>query len=66
MPLKLVDDIELVMMDREFDSQGVKDACEKHHVCYLNPARKHSSEKAKCTELREAGKTVHIEEDGPS
>jgi len=36
--LKLVDDIELVMMDREFDSQGVKDACEKHHVCYLNPA----------------------------
>jgi len=64
--LKLVDDIELVMMDREFDSQGVKDACEKHHVCYLNPARKHSSEKAKCTELREAGKTVHIEEDGPS
>jgi len=30
--LKLVDDIELVMMDREFDSQGVKDACEKHHV----------------------------------
>lgn len=65
--LKLVDDIELVMMDREFDSKGVKDACEKHEVCYLNPARKYSSEKAKCTELREAGKTVHIEEDdGPS
>jgi len=65
--LKLVDDIELVMMDREFDSKGVKDACEKHNICYLNPARKYSSENAKCTELREAGKTVHIEEDdGPS
>jgi len=26
--LDLVDDIELVMMDREFDSEGVKDSCD--------------------------------------
>ncbi|WP_321112594.1 transposase [Halorussus salinisoli] len=68
--LDLVDDIELVMMDREFDSKGVKDACDKHGVSYLNGARKHESEKATCTRLRRAGKTVHIEEetvaDGPT
>ena len=61
--LDLVDDIELVMMDREFDSAGVKDACDRHGVYYLNGARKHDSEKATCTRLRRAGKTVHIEEE---
>jgi IS4 transposase len=68
--LDLVDDIELVMMDREFDSAGVKDACDKHGVSYLNGARKHQSEGATCTRLRRSGKTVHIEEetvaDGPT
>lgn len=64
--LNLVDDIELVMMDREFDSEGVKDACDKHGVCYLNGARKHESEKATCTRLRRSGKTVHIEEESVS
>lgn len=64
--LDLVDDIELVMMDREFDSEGVKDACDKHEVCYLNGARKHESEKATCTRLRRSGKTVHIEEESVS
>jgi len=61
--LDLVDDIELVMMDREFDSEGVKNACDKHGVYYLNGARKHESEKATCARLRRAGKTVHIEEE---
>jgi len=61
--LDLVDDIELVMMDREFDSAGVEDACDRHGVYYLNGARKHDSEKATCTRLRRAGKTVHIEEE---
>ncbi|ELY32590.1 transposase IS4 family protein [Natrialba magadii ATCC 43099] len=68
--LDLVDDIELVMMDREFDNDGVKDACDKHGVYYLNGARKRQSERATCTRLRRAGKTVHIEEetvpDGPT
>ncbi|SFJ67749.1 transposase, partial [Natronobacterium gregoryi] len=68
--LDLVDDIELVMMDREFDSAGVKDACDKHGVYYLNGARKHQSERATCTRLCRSEKTVHIEEatvsDGPT
>jgi len=64
--LDLVDDIELVMMDREFDSEGVKDACDNHGVCYLNGARKRESEKATCTRLRRSGKTVHIEEESVS
>jgi len=43
------------MMDREFDSEGVKDACDNHGVCYLNGARKRESEKATCTRLRRSG-----------
>jgi len=43
--LDLVDDIELVMMDREFDSEGVKDACDNHGVCYLNGARKRANQR---------------------
>jgi putative transposase len=31
--------IDLVMMDREFDSEGVKETCEKYGVHYLNPTR---------------------------
>jgi putative transposase len=31
--------LDLVMMDREFDSAGVKDTCEKYGVHYLNPTR---------------------------
>jgi IS4 transposase len=68
--LDLIDDIELVMMDKEFGHDGVKDACEKHGVHYLTPSRKQTSEKATCERLRKAGKRVHIEEtpveNGPS
>jgi len=68
--LDLVDDLELVMMDREFDGDGVKDVCEDHSVYYLNPAKKHSSERAKCTRLRREGKPITVEEqpsvEGPS
>ena len=60
----MVGGIELVMMDREFDSDKVKRVCEKHDVYYLNPARKHTSERAMCTQLRRAGKVVHVEEQG--
>lgn len=57
-------DVDLVMMDREFDGDPVKDACEKHGVSYLNSGRMHSSERAQCTRLRQQGKDVHIETDG--
>lgn len=32
-------DINLVMMDREFDSEGVKGTCEEFGVHFLNPTR---------------------------
>jgi hypothetical protein len=32
-------DIDLVMMDREFDSEPVKDTCEEYGVHYVNPTR---------------------------
>lgn len=63
----IVGGIELVMMDREFDSDSVKDVCDKHDVYYLNPARKHTSERATCTRLCRAGKLIHVtEQDRPN
>jgi putative transposase len=32
-------DLDLVMMDREFDAEGVKETCEEYGVYYLNPTR---------------------------
>lgn len=58
----LVDDLDLVMMDREFDSDSVKDACARHGVHYLNPSRKHASERGTCSDLRKQRKRVHVEE----
>ncbi|MFC4551051.1 MULTISPECIES: transposase [Halorussus] len=54
--------IEMVQMDREFDSGGVKTACETRGLTYLNPKRKFASEKATCRRLSRSGKTVHVEE----
>ncbi|UPM44834.1 transposase [Halocatena salina] len=56
-------DIELLMMDREFAHDAVKDVCEEHDVWYLNPGKMQSSERAKCTRLRRQGKLVHIKRD---
>lgn len=53
--------IEIVLMDREFDKDSVKSACEDNGVYYLNPARMFSSERATCTRLRSQNKAVHIE-----
>jgi putative transposase len=36
---EMVDNLDLVMMDREFDSGPVKETCEEHDVHYLNPTR---------------------------
>lgn len=56
-------DIELVLMDREFDTWGVKRACERHDVYYLNPGVIQQKDRGTCTKLRQAGKLIHIEED---
>lgn len=55
-------DIDYVLMDKEFDADAVKTVCENHGVIYKNPARMFTSEKAECTRLRQAGKTIKIEE----
>ncbi|SIR83973.1 putative transposase [Natronorubrum thiooxidans] len=39
----IVPNIDLVMMDREFANDGVKEACEDHGVAYLNPVIVRSS-----------------------
>ncbi|MCF2165422.1 ISNCY family transposase [Halobacterium salinarum] len=39
----IVPDLDLVMMDREFAPDGVKESCEKHDVHYLNPGVVRSS-----------------------
>lgn len=44
-------DIDLVLMDREFDSQGVKDVCEAYNVFYLNPSRMFGDEKRTAKDL---------------
>ena len=58
-------DIEMVMMDREFAHDPVKEVCEDHDVWYLNLGVMHSSERATCTRLRRQGKLVHAESDDP-
>jgi putative transposase len=37
--LSVLPDISTVLMDREFDADGVKPVCEQHDVYYLNPTR---------------------------
>jgi putative transposase len=60
---KMVDDIELVMMDREFDSKPVKDTCEEHGVYYLNPKRKFTDENDTIEEMKRNDETVRIVEE---
>jgi len=59
-------DVELVMMDREFAHDPVKEVCEDHGVWYLNPGIMRTSERATCTRLRRQGRLVHIESDEAS
>jgi putative transposase len=58
----MVDDIELVMMDREFDSNPVKDTCDKYGVYYLNPKRKFAAQDDIIAEMKQHGETVRIVE----
>lgn len=57
---QMVPKLELVMMDREFASDKIKTACEDEQVYYLNPGIKHTSVKATCSRLREAGRKVAV------
>ncbi len=62
---QMVDDIELVMMDREFDSDPVKDTCEKYGVYSLNPKRKFAAQNDTIEEMKQHGETVRIVEQSP-
>ena len=48
----IVSTLDLVMMDREFANDGVKNACERHDVHYLNPGVVRSSSEHETTIAR--------------
>ncbi len=58
-------DIDLVMMDREFDSEPVKDTCEEYDVHYLNPTRifDRSDEDETIAWMYRNGKRFHVTEE---
>jgi IS4 transposase len=62
---EMVDDITLVMMDREFDSDSVKDTCEKYGVYSLNPKRKFATQNDTIEEMKRNGETIRIVEQSP-
>lgn len=58
-------DINLLMMDREFDSAGVKETCEEYDVHYLNPTRifTDSDEAETIAWMYRNGKRFHVTEE---
>ncbi|ADJ16429.1 MULTISPECIES: transposase [Halococcaceae] len=58
-------DIDLVMMDREFDSGPVKDTCEEYGVHFLNPTRifERSDEAETIAWMYRNGKRFHVTEE---
>lgn len=58
-------DLELVMMDREFDSEGVKEICEKYGIHYLNPTRifERTDEADTIAWMYRNGKRFHVTEE---
>lgn len=60
-----MDDIDLMMMNREFDSEPAKDTCEKYGVHYLNPTRifTNSDEADTIRWMYRNGKRFHVSEE---
>jgi putative transposase len=58
-------DIDLLMMDREFDSEGVKETCDEYDVHYLNPTRifTDSDEAETIAWMYRNGKRFHVTEE---
>ncbi len=58
-------DLDLVMMDREFDSESVKNTCEEYDIHYLNPTRifTNSDEADTIGWMYRNGKRFHVTED---
>jgi putative transposase len=57
--------LDLVMIDREFDAEGVKDICEAYNVHYLNPTRifTDSDEAETIAWMYREGKRFHVTEE---
>ena len=57
-------DVDLVMIDREFDSEAVKDTCEESGVRYVNPTRifTNSDETETIAWMYRNGKRFHVTE----
>jgi putative transposase len=57
--------LDLVMMDREFDAEGVKETCEEYGVHYLNPTRifTESDEAKTIAWMYRNGKRFHVTEE---
>ncbi|MGN8216624.1 hypothetical protein [Halococcus salifodinae] len=53
-------DIDLVLMDREFDNDAVKGVCEIYGVHYLNPSAMFRDEKLTAQQLAEDDISVHL------
>jgi putative transposase len=62
---EMVDNLDLVMMDREFDSDPVKETCEEYGVYFLNPTRIFTnSDEAETIEWMYCnGKQFHVTEE---
>ena len=62
--LSVVPEIEMVMMDREFDNDEVKKVCEDHGVYYLNPSRvwKNDEHAKHIAKMREEDKDLDVAE----
>lgn len=60
--------IDLLMLDREFDSEGVKDTCEEYGIYYLNPTRlfERSDEADTIEWMYREDKRFHITEKEPT
>jgi len=56
-------DIDLVLMDREFENNAVKDVCEQYDVHYLNPSKMYRDEKLTAKRVARDDTTVHVESD---
>ena len=58
-------DVDLVMMDRGFDSEAVKDTCEESGVRYVNPTRifTNSDETETIAWMYRNGKRFHVTEE---
>lgn len=65
--IEMVDDIEVVFMDADYDSAAVKNAAEKHGVYYLNKKSRNSDDKRRIRQMWDDQEAVRIfeEEDRP-